>query len=213
MNFYILDFRNVYWHGKKHSALRGSCFIVIGINDILGLQFARVDEPLSHFQRLLIPKLKVIPQPFNRGLPYCAGFFKIIFLNFCQVRQKYSLLSWPPEFRWPPNSSQIMAKFTKAKAVKTSCQPAFSIGHTAVDCSCNFKRPGIHFLLTPLVAFGAIPPQGDEEQASPPCWEGLYFIAWNLLLCCSCPRLQGGFATVPSSAFSVPKWNMSTRNL
>ena len=68
-----------------------------------------------------------------------------------------------------PSSTQLMAKFTKAQAVKTSCQPAFSIGHTAVDCSCNFKRPGIHFLLTPLVAFGAIPPQGDEEQASPPC--------------------------------------------
>ena len=58
-------------------ALWESCF-VIGNQDILGLQFARVDEPLSHFQRLFIPKFKVIPQPFKRGLPDC--------IHFCQVQ-------------------------------------------------------------------------------------------------------------------------------
>ena len=53
-------------------------FIVIDINDILGLQFARVDEPLSHFQRLLVPKFKVIPQPFNRGLTYAAELYSFL---------------------------------------------------------------------------------------------------------------------------------------
>ena len=54
--------------------------------------------------------------------------------------------------------------------------------------TCHFKRPGFYFPLTSLVAFGATLPQGDEEQASPPCWKGLY-IAWNLLLRCSRARL------------------------
>ena len=50
--------------------------------------------------------------------------------------------------------------------------------------TCHFKRPGFYFPLTSLVRFGATLPQGDEEQASPPCWKGLY-IARNLLLRCS----------------------------
>ena len=54
-----------------------SC-LVIGNSDILGLQLARVDEPLSHFQRLLIPKFKVIPQPFNRGLTYAAELYSFL---------------------------------------------------------------------------------------------------------------------------------------
>ena len=50
--------------------------------------------------------------------------------------------------------------------------------------TCHFKRPGFYFPLTSLVRFGATLPQGDEEQASPPCWKGLY-IARNFLLRCS----------------------------